>query len=238
MNNDPAKDYNEMGEAYIRKSEKSIYNAFYDRPAIISLISDIKDKQVLEVGCAGGILTELLINQGANVIAIDISESMITHAKKRLGTKANFFVADVTQPLDFIKTSSVDTIIASLVLHYISNWFPVFEEFSRILKVDGAIVISIHHPHADWKWHNRSNYFKKELYEEFWTHGTIQHKVEYYHRTLASMFAIFRKYGFYVDVLLEPLPIPAAKEVSPKDYDRLCSNPHFLFLRLKKLVRE
>ncbi|MFX0066933.1 MAG: class I SAM-dependent methyltransferase [Candidatus Hermodarchaeota archaeon] len=234
MNANPAKEYNEMGEAYAHKAENSFHNAYYDRPSVVALLGEVKEKQVLEVGCAGGALTEWLVNEGAKVTAIDISEEMVNYTKKRLGGKATIFTANISEPLEFINSESVDVIVASLVLHYISNWLPVFSEFQRILKPDGEIIISTHHPHADWKWHDRPNYFKKELYEEFWNLEGKAKKVSYYHRTLANMFAIFRKYSFYVDVLLEPLPKPEAKEIDPKKYEYLSKNPHFIFLRLKK----
>jgi len=231
---DPASYYDEMDNAYIRKTESNIHNAYYERPAIKALIIDSKGKKILEAGCGGGVLTEWLVNEGAQVIAFDISEKMIGYAKKRIGEKAELLVADLSKPLTFVENNSIDIIVTSLVLHYISNWLPVFEEFKRVLKEDGSIVFSTHHPHADWKWHDRPNYFKKELYEDTWRIEGKQYTVKYYHRTLASMFAIIRKYGFYVDVLLEPLPIKEGKEVDPESYERLLANPQFLFIRLKK----
>ena len=199
-----------------------------------ALLGDVKNKQVLEIGCAGGLMTEWLVDQGAKVVAIDISKKMTAYTKKRIGSKATVITADISEPLDFIEKESIDVNIASLVLHYISNWSPVFKEFQRILKADGEIVISTHHPHADWKWHDRPNYFKKELYEDVWNINGKPYKIKYYHRTLASMFDVFQKFGFYVDTLREPFPIPEAKAINPEIYERLTSKPHFLFLRLKK----
>ena len=134
MKTDPAKEYDKMSEGYVLKSERNFHNVYYDRPSIIALLEDLKEKQVLEVGCAGGVLTEWLVDQGANVTAIDISSEMVKYAKKRLGSKAQILAADVSEPLDFIKAGTIDVIVASLVLHYISNWLPVFKEFKRILK--------------------------------------------------------------------------------------------------------
>lgn len=235
MNSEPDKHYDIMGEAYIKKSEKSLHNAYYERPAVKALLEEINNKQVLEIGCAGGSITEWLVNQGAKVIAIDISKKMTNYTKNRIGSKAKVITGDVSKPLDFIETESIDVIIASLVLHYISNWSPVFKEFQRVLKTDGEIVISTHHPHADWKWHDRPSYFKKELYEDVWNLDGNPYAVKYYHRTLMNMFDVFHKFGFYVDVLREPFPIPEAKAINPESYDRLVTKPHFLFLRLKKI---
>jgi SAM-dependent methyltransferase len=237
MDSEPGKHYDLMGEAYIKKSENSLHNAYYERPAVRALLEEVNNKQVLEIGCAGGSITEWLVSQGAKVTAIDISKKMTNYTKERVGLKAKVITADVSKSLDFIESESIDLIIASLVLHYINNWFPVFKELQRVLKVDGEIVISTHHPHADWKWHDRPNYFRKELYEDVWTIDEKPYTVKYYHRTLADMFDVFRKFGFYVDVLHEPFPIIEAKDINPESYNRLITKPHFLFLRLKKRER-
>ncbi|MHA1591420.1 MAG: class I SAM-dependent methyltransferase [Candidatus Heimdallarchaeaceae archaeon] len=234
MNTNPSEHYDDMGMGYIRKSKQNLHNVYYNNPAIISLVGEVKGKEIFEVGCGGGSITEWLVKEGASVTACDISEQMVKYTKKKLGSKAKVLIADISKPLDFLETNSTDMIIASLVLHYISNWLSVFSEFDRVLKKDGSIVISVHHPHADWKWFDKTNYFKKDLYEDTWTIDGKPYPVSFYHRTLANMFAIFRKFGFFVDVLLEPFPIPEAKEVDARTYETLLSNPHFLFLRLKK----
>lgn len=234
MKANPSKQYDDMAELYAKKNESSLHNAFYERPATKAIMPDIKGKKVLDAGCGSGSLTEWLVAQGADVIACDISEEMVKYTKKRLGDRAQVLVADLSKPLDFILDHSIDVIVSSLVLHYISNWLDVFTEFSRILKKNGYVVFSTHHPHADWRWFNKSNYFKKELYSESWSINGQSYPVSYYHRTLASMFAIFRTVGFFVDILLEPLPIKEAKEKNPEIYERLLANPHFIFFRLIK----
>ena len=238
MNSNPSKHYDDMAEKYVRKSETSFHNAYYERPAIKALLTDLEGKVTLDIGCAGGILTEWLVEQGALVTGIDISQEMVNHAQKRLKNKAKIIKADISEKLDFVEDNSIDVIVASLVLHYVNNWLPVFEEFQRILKKDGMIVFSVHHPHADWLWFESENYFKKELIEDSWTIEGTKYPVTYYHRTLANMFAIFKKFNFYVDVLLEPLPVKEGKEVDQKSYETLLKKPWFLFLRLKKLLKD
>ena len=83
MKPNPAKYYDEMGDVYIRKNESDIHNAYYNNPTIKTLSSQVDGKKVLEVGCGGGVLTEWLISEGANVVAFDISEKMIEYTKKR-----------------------------------------------------------------------------------------------------------------------------------------------------------
>ncbi len=226
--------YDVMGAAYIHKSETSFYNVYYDQPNIKALLNNLPDKRVLELGCAGGALTEWLVAQHAQVTAIDISQTMTRYTQQRLGSRAHVITADIAKPLDYIATASMDIIVASLVLHYIEDWLPVFHEFHRVLIDSGELVISTHHPHADWRWHNRSSYFTTELYEETWTIDGKDFPVTYYHRPLASMFTVFHASGFCVDTLREPFPLPDAQVINPVAYHRLTTQPHFLFLRLKK----
>ncbi len=195
MKANPSKQYDDMAELYALKNESSLHNALYERPATKAIMPDIKGKKVFDAGCGTGNLTEWLVAQGADVIACDISDEMVKYTKKRLGDRAQVRVADLGKPLDFIKDNSIDVIVSSLVLHYIRNWLNVFTEFSRILKKNGYVVFSTHHPHADWHWFNKPNYFKKELYSESWIINGKPYPVSFYHRTLASMFAIFRKTG-------------------------------------------
>jgi SAM-dependent methyltransferase len=228
--------YDAMGAAYIHKSETSFYNMYYERPNVKALLNNLHHKRVLELGCAGGTLTEWLVAQKAQVTAIDISQAMTYYTQQRIGSQAHIITADISKPLDFLDTSSIDVIVASLVLHYIRDWLPAFHEFDRVLIDDGELVISTHHPHADWYWHNRPNYFTTELYEETWTINGDTYPITYYHRPLTNMFAVFHESGFYVDVLREPFPLPKAQSKNPDAYRRLTTRPHFLFIRLKKLA--
>ena len=228
--------YDMMGAAYIQKSESSFYNVYYERPNVKALLNNLHDKRVLELGCAGGALTEWLVGQNAHVTSIDISQAMTHYTRRRVGSQAHIITADISKPLDFLDASSVDVIVASLVLHYIRDWLPVFREFDRVLVDNGEIVISTHHPHADWYWHNRPNYFTTELYEETWTINGETYPITYYHRPLANMFAVFHESGFYVDALREPFPLSQAQSKNPDAYQRLTTRPHFLFIRLKKMA--
>lgn len=234
MTRAPGTQYDAIGAAYIRKSETSFYNVYYERPNVKALLNNLHDKCVLELGCAGGSLTEWLVSQKAHVTAIDISHVMTHYTRQRLGTQAQILTADISKPLDFLATASMDVIVASLVLHYIPDWLPVFHEFDRVLIDGGEIVISTHHPHADWYWHDRPNYFTTELYEETWMIDGEAYPITYYHRPLTDMFTVFHASGFRVDTLREPFPFSEAKAINPDAYRRLTIRPHFLFLRLKK----
>lgn len=126
--------YEEMAEYYFKYVDIKPFNAYYERPATISLLPQVRGKKVLDAGCAAGWYTKWLLEEGASVIALDFSPNMIEMTKKRVGNKAKVIKADLNEPLHFIEDKSIDVILSSLTLHYIKSWNLVMSEFNRILK--------------------------------------------------------------------------------------------------------
>ncbi len=65
---------------------KGLFYIAYERPAMMEQLPvSLKDKWVLDARCAAGWYTEQLINQGANVAAIDIRPKVVAAAKTQNG---------------------------------------------------------------------------------------------------------------------------------------------------------
>ncbi len=95
-------------------------------------------RKVLDAGCGRGQLLELN-PYDAEVFGVDIIESDVKDAKKK-GLKVS--VADLTKKAPF-KTSSFDGIVCSHVLEHIADPDIMLNEFKRILKNDGTLVIAV-----------------------------------------------------------------------------------------------
>lgn len=78
-------DYDTFADAYSRQNESSLLNAYYERPAMVSLAGDIDGHRVLDAGCGSGPLTAALRDGGAVVTGFDLSAAMIDLARRRLG---------------------------------------------------------------------------------------------------------------------------------------------------------
>ena len=100
--------YEAMAENFNARIETAPYNAYLERPAILSLLPDVKGKHILDAGCGPGLYAEILLNRGATVTAIDISPKMIQFAKQRIGNRATIRKANLEEPLDFLPDQSVD----------------------------------------------------------------------------------------------------------------------------------
>jgi 2-polyprenyl-3-methyl-5-hydroxy-6-metoxy-1,4-benzoquinol methylase len=79
--------YDEMAKYYENYVDTKPWNAYYERPAILSLLPEITNKKILDLGCVGGWYTKFLLDNGADVIAIDVNKNMVEATKNVFKTK-------------------------------------------------------------------------------------------------------------------------------------------------------
>ncbi len=131
-----AEQYDAMAAEYSADNDEGVFNSLYERPAMLSMLGDVKGLRVLDIGCGAGKLTRELVERRAVVTGIDVSPAMVEIARDRLGQLATFSVGDLSEPLPF-ESGSFDVVVASLVMHYIEEWTPVLKEVLRVLSPDG-----------------------------------------------------------------------------------------------------
>lgn len=226
--------YEKMAEYYFECVDTKPFNAYYERPATLSLLPDVTGKTVLDAGCAAGWYSKWLLDKGANVIAVDFSPNMIEMTRKRTGEKADIIRADLNEPLDFIEDKSIDIVLSSLTLHYVRDWELAMTEFNRVLKPSGFLVFSVHHPFMDFTYFNRENYFLTEIIEDEWETNKGKVKVQFYRRPLCKIISPVIDAGFTIEKLIEPMPTERFREAHPLVYEKLTQQPQFLFLRARK----
>ncbi|MBC7814968.1 MAG: class I SAM-dependent methyltransferase [Burkholderiales bacterium] len=236
--------YEQFADRYAFAAETKAHNAYYDRPATLSLLPDVDGRLVLDAGCGPGIYAEWLLNRGADVIAFDVTPRMVELAQERIGQRFSdrfmVQVGDLNQPLDWLQAETFDMVLCPLVLDYIEDWGPVFREFYRVLKAGGLLVFSAGHPFGDFLFVNerlkqRSSYFDTDQYECYWKgFGEPYPLVKEYRRPLSAMLNPLIAVGFKLDTVLEPVPTEVFKAVEPEDYEKLTHRPGFICIRAKK----
>jgi SAM-dependent methyltransferase len=223
-------DYDQMADLYADDAAVEPIKVSYDRPTILAMAGDVRRKRVLDVGCASGGLSEGFVKLGARVVGIDLNPRLITLARERLGSKAEFQVADIAAPLPF-ESGSFDVVAASLVLHYLEDWGPPLQEFARILRPGGLLVLSTHHPTQDVMIATPpAAYFETVLLTDTWRKGGQEFKVRFYHRPISAIVDALADAGFLIERIPEPVPDPQAFS-DRAFYERMSQGPWFLFIR-------
>ncbi|WUW26946.1 class I SAM-dependent methyltransferase [Streptomyces sp. NBC_01463] len=225
---DPSKtnDYNSFAEAYTAANETNLVNAYYERPAMLTLAGDVAGRRILDAGCGSGALFAALRDRGAIVSGFDTSAGMLELARQRLGDGADLQVADLGSPLPYAD-DTFDDVAASLVLHYLEDWGPALAEMRRILRPGGRLIASVDHPFAINLVHREAgreaecNYFDTTK----WTVGGQTALVSRWNRPLHAMIEAFIGAGFRITVISEPDPDPAAREMFP---EAIAAEPRFL----------
>lgn len=208
------------------RSETNLWNASWDRPAIRSMLPDVAGKRVLDAGCAGGANTEWLLDQGASVVAVDITPRMVDLTRERVGSRAKVHLHDLREPMPFLGDGSIDVVVSSLTIPYVQDLGPVFLEFRRVVRRDGCLVLSTHHPFGDWQWFDLPDYYTTGIVEDLWSEGVVH---RFARRTMEELLGSLFRAGFLLDGYLEP--IPSEDVLSRFPDEDVSRSPNFLFLR-------
>lgn len=151
----------------------------------------VAGKKVLEIGCGTGINTEYLAGYAKQVTGFDISEEMISHARKKISAQhVRFVTGDITRPWPF-EAHSYDFISANLVLEHIENLNPIFEEASRVLTNGGDFYISELHPYKQLQ-NSQARYTDKETGEEVLVDAFVHTVSEYVNAGISAGFTLLK----------------------------------------------
>lgn len=84
---------------------------------------DLKPKRIVDLGCGTGNLSEGVVNQypEAELIAVDLSSSILKEASERLKNYSNIkYLNEDFNTLEF-EAGSVDLIVSSIALHHLTD---------------------------------------------------------------------------------------------------------------------
>lgn len=119
---------------------RSLQNLTPFRLSLISeLVGDLKGKTVLDLGCGGGLISVPLLDTGALVTGIDLSEESIAAAKAASGGRGQFLVGDI-RSLD-LPAASFDCVLIVDVLDHVPQYAQVLREASRVIKNGGTLFV-------------------------------------------------------------------------------------------------
>ncbi|NBU97539.1 MAG: methyltransferase domain-containing protein [Spirochaetia bacterium] len=182
------------------KVQQEVMNPRSYREKILSYLPD-KLNTILDLGCGPGVLLSDMAPRATKVIGVDtshkmIEEARITHQKNK---KISFLEARLEELP--IKNNSADAVVASMVLHHVSNPPLVLQEASRILKEKGILCL------VDLKKHNQE--YMRDNYADLWLGFQPELLAEW---LLHSGFEILSHEELQTDSVFKILTIKAVKK--------------------------
>jgi SAM-dependent methyltransferase len=215
-------------------------NAIIEKPSLLELLGNVKDKIILDLGCGDASLgLELLKNQCSSYIGIDGSKNMCKKASQNLeGTNGEVFPSTMEEyeypPLAF------DVVVSQLAIHYIEDFGILAKNVFNTLKKGGNFVFSVQHPLLTSSFESLTTSGKRFnwIVDDYFHSGKrvepwIGEQVVKYHRTIEEYFISLQNAGFVMSGIREATPKKENFD-SNDEYERRMRIPLFLLFSCTK----
>jgi SAM-dependent methyltransferase len=189
----------------------------------LRVIGDVRDLDVLELGCGDGRWSVHLARDGARVVALDLSQGQLRHARALLraaGTEVPLVCASAeTVPL---ASDAFDLVMCDHGAMSFCDPDRAVTETARLLRRGGRLVFShtTPWPYLAWNFAKervgrrlRRSYFGIRRFDDGAGEGTIDFQLPY-----GEWIRCFRRHGLIVDDLVE-LRAPKHATTSYDDFD-------------------
>ncbi len=120
---------------------KTLHDINPIRLKFISQYISLADCLVLDVGCGGGVLSEGMAQQGAQVIGLDASHEAILAAQEH-ALVSNLVIKYEHSPVEDYEHSGFDAITCLELLEHVNHPEMVIEHCARLLKPNGFLFLS------------------------------------------------------------------------------------------------
>lgn len=235
-------------EEYQKMRETKINaNELIEIPEIKSMLPDLKDKKILDLGCGAGGMSRYFAENGAKrVLGVDISKNMINLAKKENNYKnVEFKVLEMERILKI--KEKFDMVFSSLAFHYVEDFEKLMKDISNLLNPNGILIFSQEHSVAtaiiyngkEMEKHIDINGKRYYLLSDYNNNSkrvlnwNMQDTIKY-HRNFSTIINSIIKNNMQILEVRESQPEKEAVKQVPK-YKYQIDRPYFLYIKAKKL---
>jgi SAM-dependent methyltransferase len=101
----------------------------------------LKNSFVLEIGCGEGYGTNLLSQNVAKIIALDVDKNTIAHASEKYGSENSVFRVYDGAKIPY-ENNTFDAVISFQVIEHIQDDTNYVSEIHRVLKTNGIFILT------------------------------------------------------------------------------------------------
>lgn len=152
----------------------------------LSYIGDMKEKNLLEVGCGNGLNCHYidLNHDTRNIVGIDLNKANLELARAHNTQSSISFIHDNAQELNSIPDHSMDVLICIESAFHYPDKNAFFQQIRRVLRPEGVFLIVdiIRSPDTKtkpwWSWDKRKLFFhaNEEEYHQFSSDNSLVFK--------------------------------------------------------------
>jgi SAM-dependent methyltransferase len=196
--------------------------------------------RTLELGCGEGRVARDLAARGHNVVAVDLTFTLLQHAREA-DPSLSYACADAAAlPFD---DESFDLVVAYNSLMDVQDMAGTVREAARVLTSDACLCACVVHPMRDaghFTGHEpdadfviSGTYYGPRPVKDTFEREGLTMTFEGWSYSLQDYFGALESAGLTVGRLKEPLPSPGARAKHPS-WETSMRIPMFLFLRASK----
>ena len=229
--------WNDVAEWYnsLQGSGGSDYHQQLILPGVERLLrynqSDLVGSDILDIACGQGVLCRYLVQRGATVTGMDLSEALLAYAEERIEPeqKLRYVRANATallnpkgQLLPEWQEGSFDAVTLVLAAQNMTPLSGVWRSVSALLRPGGALVVVVVHPcfripkHSDWRWNSDSHRQERTVWRYLSSmeigitahpgrnaRGEASAETTHFHRPLQAYINTLGNAGLWVDHIEE-----------------------------------
>ena len=180
----------------------------------LQVLGDVREKDVLELGCGGAQWSIGLAAEGARPVGLDASINQLRFARPlmdRHGVGVPLIQADA-EHLPFLD-ASFDVVFCDFGAMFFADPYRTVPEAARVLRPDGLLAFTTTTPFAEACWSDRSHGFEEALQRDYFGLHAIYdpgEDVTIFVLPYGAWIRLFREHGLVVEDLIEQPPPPDA----------------------------
>lgn len=220
-------------------------------PTIIDLLAPQSDDHILEIACGTGNLSRRIARAGARVVAFDIADALLDHARRLtpndLPITYHHLDATDTTALRTLGDRTFDAAVCSMALHDMPEIDPLLSSLPMLIKPGGRFVFSVTHPCFN---NGHMSLVREQHFRSTWRTTSAVKITAYaaapnepgfiapgqptpipqFNRSLQDLFGSCLRAGLILDEIREPVS-PPDPQMPPDDDNIWTRIPMFLMTR-------